>query len=139
MKAVLPKKIEDRIAGISGIEYISSASSDGRSRITVEFSIDRDIDAAANDIRDRVSRIVDSLPEQALAPEVEKADSDESPIMWFNLASDDMSIPELTDFAERYIVDRFSVLDGVARVRIGGGQSFSLRIWIDPQNWLYTV
>ncbi|MGC9386948.1 MAG: efflux RND transporter permease subunit [Hydrogenovibrio sp.] len=128
----ITKRIEDRIAGISGIEYISSQSTDGRSKITVEFSINRDIDAAANDIRDRVSRILDNLPEQADPPEVEKVDGDESPIMWFNLASDSMTIPELTDFAERYIVDRFSVLDGVARVRIGGGQSFALRIWLDP-------
>lgn len=129
----ITKKIEDRISGVSGIEYISSASSDGRSRISVEFNIDRDIDNAANDIRDRVARIVDSLPEQAQAPEIQKADSDSRPMMWFNLASEDMTITELTDYAERYIVDRFSVLDGVSRIRVGGGQSLSLRIWIDPQ------
>lgn len=129
----ITKVIEDRIAGISGIDYISSTSTDGRSRIKVEFSINRDIDAAANDIRDRVSRIVDNLPEQADPPEVEKVEGDESPIMWFNLASDRLTIPELTDFAERNIVDRFSVLDGVARVRVGGGQSFALRIWLNPQ------
>ncbi|MBD3610927.1 MAG: efflux RND transporter permease subunit, partial [Hydrogenovibrio crunogenus] len=64
---------------------------------------------------------------------IEKADGDDSPIIWFNLASDRMTIPELTDFAERYIVDRFSVLDGVARVRVGGGQSFALRVWLNPQ------
>ncbi len=135
----ITKRIEDRIAGISGIEYMSSESTDGRSKITVEFSINRDIDAAANDIRDRVSRIADDLPVQADPPEVEKVDGDESPIMWFNLASDSMTIPELTDFAERYIVDRFSVLDGVARVRIGGGQSFALRIWLDPKRWPNTA
>lgn len=136
----ITKLIEDRIAGISGIVYISSTSTDGRSRIKVEFSINRDIDAAANDIRDRVARIVDNLPEQASAPEVEKVDGDESPIMWFNLASDQMSIPELTDFAERQIVDRFSVLDGVARVRVGGGQSYALRVWLNPQKMaLYQV
>ncbi|MDG4811428.1 efflux RND transporter permease subunit [Hydrogenovibrio sp. 3SP14C1] len=129
----ITKQIEDRIAGVSGIEYISSQSTDGRSNITVEFSINRDIDAAANDIRDRVSRIADNLPVAADAPEVEKADGDDSPIIWFNLASDRMTIPELTDFAERYIVDRFSVLEGVARVRVGGGQSFALRVWLNPQ------
>lgn len=129
----ITKQIEDRIAGVSGIEYISSQSTDGRSNITVEFSINRDIDAAANDIRDRVSRIADNLPVAADAPVIEKADGDDSPIIWFNLASDRMTIPELTDFAERYIVDRFSVLDGVARVRVGGGQSFALRVWLNPQ------
>lgn len=136
----ITKVIEDRIAGVSGIDYISSTSTDGRSRIKVEFSINRDIDAAANDIRDRVSRIVDNLPEQADPPEVEKVEGDESPIMWFNLASDRLTIPELTDFAERHIVDRFSVLDGVARVRVGGGQSFALRIWLNPQKMaLYQI
>uniref|UniRef100_Q31E33 Resistance-Nodulation-Cell Division (RND) superfamily cation efflux transporter n=1 Tax=Hydrogenovibrio crunogenus (strain DSM 25203 / XCL-2) TaxID=317025 RepID=Q31E33_HYDCU len=129
----ITKQIEDRIAGVSGIEYISSQSTDGRSNITVEFSINRDIDAAANDIRDRVSRIANNLPVAADAPVIEKADGDDSPIIWFNLASDRMTIPELTDFAERYIVDRFSVLDGVARVRVGGGQSFALRVWLNPQ------
>ncbi|MDX1795399.1 MAG: efflux RND transporter permease subunit, partial [Hydrogenovibrio sp.] len=129
----ITKVIENRIAGISGIQYIDSSSSDGRSKIKIEFSIDRDIDAAANDIRDRVARIADNLPEQADPPEVEKADSDESPIMWFNLVSDRMTVPQLTDYAERYIVDRFSVLDGVGRVRVGGGQSLALRIWLNPQ------
>ena len=124
--------IEDRIAGVSGIRYIESTSKDGRSDIQVEFDIQRDIDAAANDLRDRVSRVLDNLPEQADPPEIEKVEGDGSPILWFNLASDDKTIPELTDYAERYIVDRFSVLNGVARVRVGGGQSFALRIWLNP-------
>ncbi|WP_040727051.1 efflux RND transporter permease subunit [Thiomicrorhabdus sp. Kp2] len=129
----ITKLIENRISGVSGIQYIESTSSDGRSSIKVEFSIERDIDDAANDIRDRVARIADDLPEQATAPEVEKVDGDESVIMWFNLASDQMTVPQLTDYAERYLVDRFSVLDGVARVRVGGGQSYALRIWLNPQ------
>lgn len=128
----ITKVIENRISGVSGIEYIESSSEDGRSRIKVEFSLDRDIDAAANDIRDRVSRILDNLPQQADPPEVVKVDGDESVIVWFNLASDRMTVSELTDYAERYVVDRFSVLDGVARVRVGGGQSYALRIWLDP-------
>lgn len=128
----ITKVIENRISGISGIEYIESSSEDGRSRIKVEFSLDRDIDAAANDIRDRVSRIVDNLPEQADPPDVQKVDGDESVIVWYNLASDRMTVAQLTDYAERYIIDRFSVLDGVARVRVGGGQSYAVRIWLDP-------
>ena len=128
----ITKLIENRIAGVNGIKFISSSSQDGRSKITVEFSLDRDIDAAANDLRDRVSKVLDNLPEEADPPEVEKADGDESVIMWFNLASDRMSVTELTDYAERYLVDQFSVLDGVARVRVGGGQSYALRIWLDP-------
>ncbi|WP_024852018.1 efflux RND transporter permease subunit [Hydrogenovibrio kuenenii] len=129
----ITKLIEDQISGVAGIDSIDSTSSDGRSSIKVEFSIDRDTDDAANDIRDRVSRVINKLPEQADPPRVQKADSDASPILWFNLASDRMTVPQLTDYAERYIVDRFSVLDGVANVRVGGGQTLALRIWLNPQ------
>jgi multidrug efflux pump len=123
--------IEDRVSGVEGIRFIESTSEDGRSVINIEFAIDRDIDAAANDIRDRVSTILDDLPDEADPPEIQKVDSNEDVIMWLNLASDRMSVPELTDYADRYLVDRFSVLDGVARVRVGGGQVYAMRIWLD--------
>ncbi len=123
--------IEDRIAGVEGIRFIESVSEDGRSAITVEFDIDRDIDGAANDIRDRVSTVLDDLPVEADPPEIQKVDSNEDVIMWLNLVSDRMSVPELSDYARRYLVDRFSVLDGVARVRVGGGQTFAMRVWLD--------
>lgn len=123
--------IEDRISGVEGIEYISSVSEDGRSVINIEFNISRDIDAAANDIRDRVSAILDDLPEEADPPDIQKQDSSDDVIMWLNLASDRMTVPELSDYAQRYLVDRFSVLEGVARVRIGGGQVYAMRIWLD--------
>ena len=126
--------IEDRIAGVEGIEFIESDSQDGRSNITVEFSIGRDMDAAANDIRDRVSSILSSLPVEADPPEIRKVDSNEDVIMWINLVSDRMTVPELTDYADRYLVDRFSVLDGVARVFIGGAQRYAMRIWLDRKN-----
>ena len=123
--------IEDRIAGVEGIRYIDSNSSDGRSRISVEFGIDQDIDVAANDIRDRISGVLDNLPEDTDPPEVEKADSNDDVIIWLNLASEDMTTPELSDYAQRYLVDRFSALDGVARVRVGGSRDYALRVWID--------
>jgi multidrug efflux pump len=125
--------IEDRIAGVEGIEFIESASEDGRSTITVQFGIGRDMDAAANDIRDRVSSILSNLPVEADPPQIRKVDSNESVIMWINLASDRLTVPELTDYAERYLVDRFSVLDGVARVFVGGAQNYAMRIWLDRQ------
>jgi multidrug efflux pump len=123
--------IEDRVAGLEGIRFIDSKSEDGRSVINVEFSISRDVDAAANDIRDRVSTVLDDLPDEADPPEIQKVDTNEDVIMWLNLASDRMSVPELTDYASRYLVDRFSVLDGVARVRVGGGQIYAMRVWLD--------
>ncbi|MDA3834874.1 MAG: efflux RND transporter permease subunit [Spirochaetales bacterium] len=129
----ITKLIENRVSGVPGILFLESRSTDGRSRIKIEFSVERNIDDAANDIRDRIARILDNLPEQATTPEVEKVDGDESVILWFNLNSDQMSVTQLTDFAERYLVDRFSTLNGVARVRVGGGQSYALRIWLDPQ------
>jgi len=125
--------IEERIAGVEGIEFIQSESEDGESNITVEFSTDRDVDAAANDIRDRVSGILDNIPDEADPPDIQKVDSSDDVIMWLNLSSDSMSVPELTDYADRYLVDRFSVLDGVARVRVGGSQHYAMRIWVDRQ------
>ncbi len=123
--------IEDRIAGVEGIRTVESSSQNGRSDITVQFDIGRDIDGAANDIRDRVSGILDQLPVEAEPPDIQKVDSNEDVIMWLNLVSDRMTVPELTDYARRYLVDRFSVLDGVARVRVGGNQTYAMRVWID--------
>ncbi len=123
--------IEDRIAGVEGIKFIESTSEDGRSRINIEFNIDRDVDGAANDVRDRVAGILDDLPDEADPPEIQKADTNDDVIMWLNLVSDRMNVLELTDYARRYLVDRFSALDGVARIRVGGGLSYAMRIWLD--------
>lgn len=123
--------IEERIAGVAGIKFISSSSSDGRSRINIEFNTGVNVDEAANDIRDRISRIADNLPDEADPPEIQKVDSGEDVIIWLNLAGEGMTVPELTDYADRYLVDRFSVIDGVARVQIGGAQDYAIRIWID--------
>lgn len=123
--------LEDRIAGVEGIELITSSSEDGRSRINIEFRLDMDIDAAANDIRDRISGALRNLPDEADPPEVQKADSSEEVILWLSLTGDGYTIPELTDYADRYLVDGFSVQPGVARVRIGGGREYAMRVWID--------
>ncbi|TDR23362.1 efflux RND transporter permease subunit [Marinicella litoralis] len=123
--------VEDRISGIEGIEFIESNSSDGESNVTIEFSISRDIDSAANDVRDRIAGIQDNLPEEAEPPEVQKVDSSNDVVIWQNLASSKLSVPEITDFAQRYLVDQYSTLDGVARVRVGGGLRYAMRIWVD--------
>jgi len=125
--------IEDRIAGLEGIEKITSRSVDERSNINVEFSVDRDIDSAANDIRDRVSRVMNALPEEADVPEIAKADSSADPVMFLNLSADNMSALELTDYAERYVVDQLSTVPGVARVGVGGARRYAMRIWLDRQ------
>ncbi|MBV1901521.1 MAG: efflux RND transporter permease subunit [Kordiimonadaceae bacterium] len=125
--------IESMIAGVSGIKTIASSSSDGQSNIRIEFALERDIDAAANDVRDRVSRVLNNLPEAAEPPEVSKVDGDARPVMWLNLTSPVMDILQLTDYAERNIIDRLSVVDGVSNIRIGGGLRYALRIHLDRQ------
>ncbi|AVV82624.1 multidrug transporter [Shewanella putrefaciens] len=114
--------IEDRISGVEGIRHVSSSSSDGRSSVTLEFDISRNIEDAANDVRDRISGLLDNLPEEADPPEVQKANGGDEVIMWLNLVSDNMTTLELTDYTNRYLSDRLSVVDGVARIRIGGGK-----------------
>jgi multidrug efflux pump len=129
----ITRLIEDRVSGVEGIRSIVSQSEDGRSAITIEFNLGRPIDGAANDVRDRVFGILSQLPPEADPPSIQKVDSNEDVIMWLNLQSDQMTVPELTDYARRYLVDRFSVLDGVARVQVGGAQTYALRIWLDRQ------
>ena len=125
--------IEGAIASVDGIRSVSSASRDGQAETTIEFNLDRDIDAAANDVRDAVSRVSANLPEDADPPVVEKTDADARPMMWLTLSSDDMSPEELTDYAERNIIDRLSVTDGVARIRVGGERRYAMRVWLDRQ------
>ncbi|WP_417595169.1 efflux RND transporter permease subunit [Parasphingorhabdus sp.] len=123
--------LEDRIAGIEGIEQIRSSSRDGRSDITVEFAPDRDVDSAANDIRDRVSGALDNLPEESDPPEINKVDADARPIMWLNLTGKGRDSLWLADYVDRVLVDRFSSIDGVARVQGGGAARPAIRIWLD--------
>lgn len=123
--------IEERIAGVAGIDFVQSVSKDGQSKVTIQFLISRDINAAANDIRDRISGIQDNLPEAAEPPEVQKIDSNDDVVIWQNLSSDRLSLAQLTDYAERFLVDQYSSLEGVARVRVGGGLRYAMRVWLD--------
>ncbi|MEM8817543.1 MAG: efflux RND transporter permease subunit, partial [Pseudomonadota bacterium] len=125
--------LEDQLAGISGITKISSRSFDERSSITLEFGQETDVDAAANDVRDRVGRVLGNLPDEAEAPEVSKQDNDSQSTMWINVSSESRSIMEVSDFAERFIVDALSVVDGVAYVRSSGSRRPAMRIWVDPK------
>ncbi len=128
----ITQMVEDSISGLEGVDTISSTSRDGRSDVVIQFHLDRDIEAAANDVRSAVSRITDQLPDDADLPEVSKFDADSSAIMWLNLVSDTMTNVELGDFAERHVVDRLSVIEGVALVRLGGGGlRYAMRVWMD--------
>ncbi len=125
--------LEDALAGIEGIRTIQSQSRNGRSDVTIEFNLSRDIEAAANDVRDAISRVMDRMPIEADPPEVAKVEADAEAILWLNMRSANMDTLELSDYAERYIIDRLSSLDGVARVQLGGSQRYSMRIWLDRE------
>ena len=125
--------IEGAISGIEGIRSIESSTEQGESRTSIEFNTSRNIDIAANDVRDAVSRISNELPVEADAPVVSKADSDARPMMWITLRSDVWDSAELSDYADRVLADRFSVLDGVADVRIGGERRYAIRVWLDRE------
>jgi multidrug efflux pump len=123
--------VESSVAGVSGVKTISSQSRRGRSRTVVEFETGRDIDEAANDVRDAVGRIRASLPEAADEPRIIKNDSDADPVMRIAISSSRHSPEDITDYAERFIVDRLATLDGVASIDIRGERRYAIRIWID--------
>ena len=123
--------MEDAVAGIEGVDLIESSSRNGRSDVSLEFTLSRDIESAANDVRDAVSRVIDRLPDEAEAPQVAKVSADAEPIMFLYVASAERDILGLTDYAERYLLDRFSSISGVASARLGGGQRYAMRVWLD--------
>ena len=125
--------LEDQLAGISGITKMSSVSYDERSSITLEFSEASDVDSAANDVRDSVSSVMALLPDEADPPRVRKQDAGSASTMWINVSSDTRSIMEVSDFAERYIVDALSTVDGVANIRRSGARTPAMRIWVDTK------
>jgi multidrug efflux pump len=125
--------LEDALAGIEGVETVESSSRNGSADVSMEFKLSRDIEAATNDVRDAVSRVQDRLPEEADPPEISKVESDSDAIVWLNMRSDRMDSLELSDYAERYVADRLSAIEGVARVRVGGGQRYAMRIWLDRE------
>ena len=123
--------LESAISGIEGAKSIASRSSDGMASISVEFDLARNIDEAANDVRDRVSRVMRRLPQEVDPPIVSKQDSDARPVMYINLYGETIDPMDLTDFAERYIRDRFANIAGVSEVNINGTGRPSMRIWLD--------
>ncbi len=124
--------LEDVIGGAEGIKNIDSVSENGRSTINIEFDTEMDLDNAANDIRERVARVADNLPTEAEAPQILKQAAGFTTTMWIALSSPSWSDLELGDYAERYLVDRFSSIKNVGRILVGGLRELSVRIWIDP-------
>ena len=124
--------VEDVIGGAEGIKNIDSKSENGRSTINVEFDTNINLDNAANDIRERVARVVDNLPSESDPPQILKRAAGFTTTMWLSLSSSTWSDLELGDYAERYLVDQFSSVKNVGRIRVGGLRELSIRVWIDP-------
>ena len=124
--------VEDVIGGAEGIKNIDSKSENGRSTINVEFDTSINLDNAANDIRERVARVVDNLPSESDPPQILKRAAGFTTTMWLSLSSSTWSDLELGDYAERYLVDQFSSIKNVGRIRVGGLRELSIRVWIDP-------
>jgi len=127
----ITRTIENQLAGIEGLEKLESSSQDERASLSLEFTVDTDIEAAANDVRDRISRVQSSLPVEADPPQITKVDLRNDHVISLSLTSDSLNTGELTDYATRYIVDRLTVVPGVATVALYGSQKFSMRIWLD--------
>jgi multidrug efflux pump len=130
--AQITEPLEQLINGVDGIRVLSSTSSEERSQIRVEFNIGADLEAAANDVRDKVSQAVRQLPPDADPPVIEKADADSEPVLYITVQSPTRSILEVNDFADRVIRERVQTIPGVSVVRIFGEQRYAMRLYLDP-------
>jgi multidrug efflux pump len=131
VESQVTKPMEDSIAGIDGIDILTSISRAEQSQITVRFRLEKDPDSGANDVRDRVSRVRSKLPQTIDEPVIAKVEADASPIVWLSFSSENMSQLDLTDIANRIVKPRLQLLPGAADVRIGGERKYAMRIWLD--------
>ncbi|MBK9304118.1 MAG: efflux RND transporter permease subunit [bacterium] len=125
--------LEETFSTLEDVKSLTSSSREQGSTITIEFELSRDVDEAANDVRDRVSRARGSLPPEAEDPVVEKVDTNAQPIVWLALQSDVHGTLEMSDLADRVLKDRLQRLPGVGSVFIGGERRYAMRVWLDPQ------
>ncbi|WP_026969614.1 efflux RND transporter permease subunit [Algoriphagus terrigena] len=132
IEAQITEPLEEQINGIQGIKSLTSVSADGRSNITVEFEVGADLEAAANDVRDKVSGAQRNLPPDAEPPVVSKADADSQPIVGVNVSSDTRSLLELSDLADNVFKERLQTIPGVSRVQIWGDKEYAIRLRMDP-------
>ena len=133
VEADVTEPLEQEINNIPGIKILRSESREQVSSITVEFELNRNVDIGAQDVRDRISRVRDKLPEDIKEPIVAKQDADAQEVMWVALSSTTRSTLDLTNLAERQIKDRLQVLSGVGGINFGGEKRTSMRIWLDSE------
>jgi multidrug efflux pump len=132
MESQITKTLEDSLAGIEGVDLITSTSRQEQSNITVRFKLERDPDSAAADVRDKVSRVRQRLPQGIDEPVIAKVEADAFPVIWLALSSDTHSALQLSDFANRLAKPVLQTAPGAADVRVYGERKYSMRIWIDP-------
>ncbi|TXL73945.1 efflux RND transporter permease subunit [Vineibacter terrae] len=131
MESQVTRVLEESIAGIEGIDYMRSTTRQEESQIAVRFTLSRDPDASANDVRDRVGRVRGRLPDEIDEPVISKVEADAQPILYLAFSSSRHTPLEITDFADRYVKDRLQSIDGVAEARIFGERRYAMRIWLD--------
>ncbi|MGD8374657.1 MAG: efflux RND transporter permease subunit [Acidobacteriota bacterium] len=129
----ITEPLEESINGVAGIRTLTSTSREGRSTIVVEFGLVANLERAANDVRDAVSRAIGNLPPDVEPPRVSKADADASPIVQVTLGSETRSLLELTRIADEMIAERLQTMPDVSRVDIWGDKTYAMRLWMDPQ------
>jgi len=132
METTVTDVLEEELSTIPGVRTITSSSSEQSSNVTLEFTLDRDLEVAAQDVRDKVARVRGRLPEQIQEPVVTKQDADAQPFFWMALAADNYSLLELSDIADRVVKQRLQSVDGVGRAQIFGEKRYSMRIWLSP-------
>jgi len=132
IESQVTKPLEDSIAGIEGVDVLTSISRPEQSQITVRFRLERDPDSAAADVRDRVARVRQRLPQDANEPVVAKVEADANPIIWLAFSSDSMTPLEVSDYVNRNVKPRIQTMPGAADIRIFGERQYSMRIWLDP-------
>lgn len=137
IESELTNVIEEELTSISGIKSLISNSRDQVSSVVVEFELSKNIDTAAQDVREKVSRIASKLPDNANDPQIAKAEADASPIMWILIKSDERDLLELSEYVDSNIKDYFQTIDGVSKVIFGGEKRKSIQVLLDPQKLAY--
>lgn len=132
IESQITEPIEEALNSIAGIKTLTSVSRDGRSTVTAEFDLGVDLEAAANDVRDKVSGVVSRLPPDVNPPSVSKADADSGPILFLNIRSDQRTLLDLTSIAENTFKERVQTIQGVSSVMVWGSKRYSMRLWMDP-------
>jgi multidrug efflux pump len=123
--------LEEELSTVEGLRTLTSSSGEGVSNITLEFNLDRDVEAAAQDTRDKVARIRERLPEDVEEPVVAKQDADAQPFFWLALSGQNYDLLQLSDIGDRLVKSRLQTLPGVGQARIFGERRFSMRVWLD--------